>query len=259
MLNLDSLKTAMRKRHKLADDAPLAIKVLPADVRPDDTDHHLFSATITQNISDRDDEAVLPIGMIAKDFDTSGAIFWSHDYQQPVAIPVGKLVKTADSVTAKARFMERPAGYVGEFFPDFARAFVTQMSKAGRKPGVSIGFIPIESRKPSAKDRAAYGDQCRNVITRWKLLEWSIAPVQANPESYVTAVGKSIGPAACKALFGVELKEEAPPKVEAPPRRTVVILEVPMLAKAELVREPVNVETLVKAHVARRRGWPLYV
>ena len=214
----DGVKAAMRKRHGLKDGQDVGITVMPADVAVDKLDPMIFTATITKRVLDRDGEVVLPTGGIFTEFDMSGAIFWNHDYDRPVASPVGKLLRDKETITAKARFMERPDGSQGEFLPDYARSFVASQSKVGKAAGVSIGFISLEERKPTSKDKDDFGPDVRNVITKWKMLEWSIAPVQANQESYVTAVGKSIGGPACKALFGVDVPVEEPkaePKAKA--------------------------------------------
>ena len=206
----DGVKDAIRKRHGIKDGDDVGLAVMPAEVAVDKTDPMLFSATITKRVLDRDGEVVLPSGGIFTEFDASGAIFWNHEYDRPVASPVGRLIRDTDTITAKARFMERPEGSQGEFLPDYARAFVTSQAKVGKAAGVSIGFIVLEERKPTAKDKDEFGPDVRNVITKWKMLEWSIAPVQANQDSYVTAVGKSIGGAACKALFGVDVPDIEP-------------------------------------------------
>ena len=204
----DGVKAAIRKRHGLKDGDNVGMTVMPADVAVDKSDPYLFTATITKRVLDRDGEVVLPAGGQFSEFDASGAIFWNHDYALPVASPVGRLARDNDSITAKARFMERAEGTQGEFLPDYARSFVASQAKVGKAAGVSIGFIVLEERKPTAKDKEEFGPDVRNVITKWKMLEWSIAPVQANQDSYVTAVGKSIGGAACKALFGVDVPED---------------------------------------------------
>lgn len=206
----DAIVAAMRKRHGLKDDDALGVAVMPAEVSVDESDPLVFSARITKRVLDRDGEVVLPAGGIFTEFDASGAVFWNHDYDRPVASPVGGLAKSNDYIDAKARFMERPDGSQGEFLPEYARSFVASQAKAGKAAGVSIGFIPLEQRKPTAKDKQEYGPEVRNVITKWKMLEWSIAPVQANQDAYVTAVGKSIGSQACKALFGVEVDAPDP-------------------------------------------------
>lgn len=206
----DSIKARMRKRHGLKQDDNVGLTVMPAEVAVDSADPLLFTARITKRVLDRDGEVVLPSGGIFTEFDKSGAIFWNHEYDLPVAVPMGEIKSTPDHVLARARFIERVEGQQGEFMPDYARAFVAAMGKANRSAGVSIGFVPLEERRPTSKDKQDYGPDVRNVITKWKMLEWSIAPVQANQESYVTTVGKSIGNAACKALFGVEPEPERP-------------------------------------------------
>ena len=157
-------------------------------------DPHKFTARITTDALDRQDEVVLPEGGQFGEFLSSGAIFWNHQYDNPVGFPDKgkKIIRGENFVEAGGIFMQRPAGYQGEFFPDFVREFVTQGMSAGINPGVSIGFQPLETRRPSKADATKYGEKVQLVHTRWKLLEFSIAPVQANQEAVVTAVGKGL-------------------------------------------------------------------
>ena len=183
----DAAKAALRKRHNLADDAPVEFKTVPMEVVS--SDGHKFKARITTNTLDRDGEVMHPAGMDATEFDKVGAIFWNHNYDLPVAKPVGKMIRTKGFVDSEAEFATRPDDYQGDFFPDFARAMVQQ----GIVKGVSIGFIPIESRMPSKKDIEEYGDGIRRVHSKFKLLEWSIAPVQCNPDAMIRqAISKGI-------------------------------------------------------------------
>ncbi len=182
-----------------------------AEVKSDDViDPMLFTARISTNAVDNDAEVLLPRGMITTRFDKSGAGFWNHNYAQPIFVPEGKLTRTDTYVEGKGRFLERPADWQGEWFPDYVRAFVGAMSSSGKKVGVSVGFIPIETREPSKKDVAMFGENVRRVISKWELLEWSIAPVQANAEAYITAVGKSLDKTAYKALFAADPPDPAP-------------------------------------------------
>lgn len=191
----------IRRRHDLGDGDPVDVKSLQAKVDMGDSDPHRFTARITAATLDRDKEVLLPSGMIATEFEKIGAGFWNHDYDRPVLIPDGQPEQKGNVIVAKGRFMKRPDDFVGDFFPDFVRAFVTQMAKAGRAAGVSIGFIPVESRRPSKKDLETFGSDLKVVFTKWKLLEFSIAPVPANPEAYVMAVGKRIGRKGLRLLF----------------------------------------------------------
>jgi hypothetical protein len=262
----DGIVESLRNRHaatlsKIEKDtgrkAEPSLVVMPAEVTADKGDPMLFTARITKRVLDRDGEVVLPSGGQFADFDKSGAIYWNHDYDRPVAVPVGKLAKTDEHIEAKARFIARVEGQQGDFLPDYARAFVKAMGEAGRSAGVSIGFVPLEERQPTEKDVKEYGEHVRNVITKWKLLEWSIAPVQANQDAYVTAVGKSIGDKACKALFGrtpkLVIMEPDPPKsAPKPVKRHVIIIEPPKAKRKAAPR--VDVAREVRLSLARQKG-----
>jgi hypothetical protein len=236
----DAVQAKLRAKH--GDNARL--KSISAKMDTDPADPLLFTARITKAVLDRDGEVLLPGGMDASEFDASGAIFWNHDYNCPVAVPVGKMQKNADEVIAKARFMERVEGDGGSFLPDYARSFVTAMAKAGRSAGVSVGFEGTDYRNPTKKDREEFGSSVTRVYTRWKLLEWSIAPVQANQDAYVTAMGKSIDKTACKSLFGF-----TPRIVEPEPVQTVTVADPDM----SLVKSLAALRRTVRAEVKRQR------
>jgi hypothetical protein len=235
-------------RSKYGENAGL--KSINAKMDTDPADPLLFTARITKSVLDRDGEVLLPGGMDASEFDVSGGIFWNHDYDRPVAVPVGKMQKNADAVIAKARFMERVEGDNGSFLPDYARSYVTAMAKAGRSAGVSVGFIGLDYRNPTKKDREDFGESVTRVYTRWKLLEWSIAPVQANQDAYVTAMGKSLDPVVCKSLFGFEPEVVAPADAPASSAETVAVAD-PDLS---MVKALVDLRREVKAMRREQRA-----
>ena len=271
---LDSVQA--RLRAKYGDGAKL--KTISAKLGTDTADPFLFTARITKAVLDRDGEVLLPGGMDASEFDASGAVFWNHDYNSPVAAPVGKMQKNADEIIAKARFMKRVEGDNGAFLPDYARSFGTAMAEAGRSAGVSVGFVGIKDRNPTKKDREEFGEGVTRVFTQWKLLEWSIAPVQANQDAYVTALGKSIDPVCCKSLFGytpriVEEEPEKKPELVVSLTGAKGMLDLRRAVRAELKRQreeraknrreaearrKVQIELLPKLAVAKARG-ELYV
>lgn len=253
-MTTDKLIVSIRQRHNLAEDTPVMVKARSAAMDVDEGDPYKFTARITTAALDRDDEVLLPTGMDPSEFDVSGAIFWNHSYDQPIGVG-GPLKRSERDVSAEASFLKRPDDHVGAWFPDFARAFVQQMAKAGKRVGVSVGFIPTEMRKPSKKDRDAYGDRVRSVVSKWRLLEWSIAPVQANPEAVITSVGKHLEPAAFKALF---------PGMPVPPREVTIAVKPQPVRKYLVVipakrkpkpksQLPREVRVLAKA-VAKQRG-----
>ncbi len=203
----EAAKTVMRERHGLAANTPIEIKTVPMELISDGTGHR-FKARITTDTLDRDGEVMIPQGMDASEFSKTGAIFWNHNYDLPVAKPVGKMVRTKGFVDSEAEFATRPDDYQGEFFPDFARAMVNQ----GIVKGVSIGFIPVEVRSPSKKDVEEYGDDVRRVHSKFRLLEWSIAPVQCNPDAMIQqAISKGIISDSGELLPEVAKAEEAEP------------------------------------------------
>ena len=205
-------------------------KPLPAEVVG--VGEYEFMAVVTTGMVDRQGEVLVPDGMDSTAFDRSGAILWNHDSDRPIAVP-GKIARDKNRVTATATFLRRPADYVGDWFPDFARAFVAQTRELGRSVGVSIGFLPARGgeRRPNAKDVKTYGTEVRSIISRWKLLEWSLAPVQSNEEAMTLAVRSGRLSAPCvKALFGLEVK--AGP---APARKVILFLGAPRTPVARTV------------------------
>src|SRR5690606_34621148 len=103
----------IRQRHGLAGDAPVGVCCLPAQIRPDRQDDHTFSALISTSAVDREDEVLLPAGMIASDFEKAGAIFWNHDYDEPIGF-AGRLRRTEQGIEAAGNtFMKRPPDFEG--------------------------------------------------------------------------------------------------------------------------------------------------
>lgn len=178
-------------------------------------DERTFRAVINTDSVDRDGEVVLPDGMIATDFEKSPTVFWNHDYEKPVARCM-RMMRGLTDWTAESRIAERPAGHVGPWFPDEVYALMKQ----GIVNGTSIGFMPVETRKPTAKDYDRWGDTIKRVISKWRLLEFSITPLPANQDALITAV-KSLAPASAKS-FGVAIDEPRPTV-----RRVMMVVSVP--------------------------------
>lgn len=198
-----------------------------------------FTATITAETLDRDGEVLIPSGMNSKEFERNPVLFWNHDYSKPVGRAVGLKRRDRD-IVGEFIFAKKPDGYVGEFFPEVAAALVGQ----GIVNAVSVGYVPEEGgvRKATDIDRKKYGNETTTIFSRWKLLEVSLAPLQANPDALITAVRKGlVSPVAAKQFFGVE-----------PPKRTVVSISVP--GSSASVREPIDVDGIVRREIARRNG-----
>lgn len=234
----------IRENHSnIGADAKVIVKAASAQIETDKGDPYKITARINTASMDRDREVVLPTGMIASEFDVSGSIFWNHDYNRPCGV-AGKVSIIDGAVVGRATFLKRPEDYQGEWFPDFVRAWVSQMAEGGKSAGVSIGFIPVEVRRPTKKDISEFGDDIESVISKWKLLEWSIAPVQSNPDAVVQTIGKT----AWKALFP---GEPEPQEVIAPPRKRSLIVMAPNAKPSPPAKSSPRVIVVVPPKVKR--------
>ena len=146
-------------------------------------------ATISTETIDRDGEVIISQGMDSSEFDANPVLFYNHDYAQPIG-RVSDLRRGKGKIDATFEFAKRPDGFEGPYFPEFVESLVDQ----GIVKGISIGFVPLSGgvRKASAKDREDYGDSVRQVYSKWKLLEVSVAPLPANATALVTAVRKGL-------------------------------------------------------------------
>lgn len=213
-------------------------KALSAQIAPSASG---FSAVITSETIDRDGEVLIPSGMNSKEFDRNPTLFWNHDYAEPVGKAVGPLKRKEREIVADFVFAKRPDGYAGEFFPEVAAALVGQ----GIVSGVSVGYVPEEGgvRMATDIDRKKYGGSVSRIFSRWKLLEVSLAPLQANPEALITAVKKGLcSPVGAKRWFGIEV-----------PKRIVVTVDVPARSTAQK-RKPIDVDAIVRREIARAKG-----
>jgi HK97 family phage prohead protease len=213
-------------------------KALSAQIAPSASG---FSAVITSETIDRDGEVLIPSGMNSKEFERNPTLFWNHDYAEPVGKAVGQLKRKEREIVADFVFAKRPDGYAGEFFPEVAAALVGQ----GIVSGVSVGYVPEEGgvRMATDIDRKKYGGSVSRIFSRWKLLEVSLAPLQANPEALITAVKKGLcSPVGAKRWFGIDV-----------PKRIVVTVDVPARSTAAKPK-PIDVDAIVRREIARAKG-----
>lgn len=213
-------------------------KALTAQIAPTASG---FSAVITSETIDRDGEVLIPAGMNSKEFERNPTLFWNHDYAEPVGKATMPLKRKEREIVADFVFAKRPDGYGGEFFPEVAAALVAQ----GIVSGVSVGYVPEEGgvRMATDVDRKKYGGQVSRIFSRWKLLEVSLAPLQANPEALITAVRKGLcSPVGAKRWFGIDV-----------PKRIVVTVDVPARSTGAKAK-PIDVDAIVRREIARAKG-----
>lgn len=163
-------------------------------------------AKITTASVDRDGEVLIPQGMNAKEYEKNPVLFYNHDYANPIGT-VKRLKRTNDAVIGELKFAKRPDNYQGDFFPQFVETLVKQ----GIIKGVSVGFVAENGgqRLASKADRSKFGDGIKKVFNKWKLLEVSIAPLPANQDALIEAVGKGyVSPMQVKAFCGFDVPEQ---------------------------------------------------
>lgn len=242
----ESVLSALRQRHGLGHEANVSVcgcsleYVKSADI----ADPHGFRVRITTDSLDRDREVMIPQGMVSTDFEKVGAIFWNHVYDMPVAKP-GKLFRSARSVDNEGMFAVRPPDYQGDFFPDFVRAMVQQEIVKG----ASVGFLPIETRNPTKKDIEQYGENVRRVHSRWRLLEWSFAPIQSNIESVVIEAARRgiLSAESASAWFGVMIPMDC--NLPQKPKKLVYVIDNPCR-----IDQSTAIEDVVKSQIQKARG-----
>lgn len=212
-------------------------KTFTADLSVADDDHCVTARISTVHV-DRDGEVLIPQGCDATSFQRSPTVFYNHDY----GLPVGKceaIRRTEDCVEAKTRFATRPPDHQGEWLPDTVFA----LFKQGVINGFSVGFIPIEGRHPSKADRERMGTKVRYVYSKWKLLEYSVAPLPANEDALVLAVGKGIVTSSTAKMLFPNIQE-----TPAPAKKRLRLV-VPMYS----AKQP-SVGQRVQRHVLRAKG-----
>jgi len=233
-----------------------------------DEGERAFVAKITTDSLDRDNEVLLPTGMDATDFLKSPTVFWNHDYNRPLGRAVS-LKQGRDEWTAKTVLAERPKNHEGEWFPDTVLSLMQQ----GVVRGVSVGFKPTQTRNPTKADRNRFGDDVQRVFSRWKILEYSVAPLPANQDALVEAVSKHIvGHAKALEMFpGATIPQQTeaprePVTVEPVAKRTVLagvevsrrkvyfFVDEPLAAQSPNTVDSDAVAISIRREVARARG-----
>jgi len=175
------------------------------DARVVESNEDRIVAKLTTASIDRDGEVLIPQGMNSKEYEKNPVLFYNHDYANPIGT-VKRLKRTEDAVIGELSFAKRPDNYKGDFFP----AFVETLVRQGIVKGVSVGFVAESGgqRIASKSDRSKFGEGIKKVFNKWKLLEVSIAPLPANQDALIEAVGKGyVSPMQVKAFCGFDVPD----------------------------------------------------
>ncbi len=174
-------------------------KAFSADVKISADDARTVRAVISSSAVDREGDVLIPQGLNSKDFEANPVVMLMHSYYN---LPIGKVtaIKRGDeTVEAKIEFAERPNTHPmdEEWVPDT----IFSLFKQGVMNAFSVGFIPTDARAATSRDVTKFGEDCRQVINRWKLLELSVVGIPCNQEAIALAVSKGFQQDQIEKLF----------------------------------------------------------
>jgi hypothetical protein len=186
-----------QRLHKKADEIEFIRKGIPLDPNEIIIEEGERAAVrwVTTPRLDRDNEILIPHGVMLDDFEESGKpVLWAHDYH---GLPIGR----DQWIKVKPQGILAKTEYANHAFAED----VFQCVKGKFLNSNSVGFIPVETITPSeAKPfkewqetlEKVYGvskeesGKAKNIYTKWILLEHSDVPIASNVGSLNIAVAK---------------------------------------------------------------------
>jgi phage head maturation protease len=144
-------------------------------------------ARISTETADRENEVLIAGGCDTTDFLKSPTVFYNHDYALPVGVATDVVVGDG-YVEAKTIFAAKPDDHDGPWLP----STLLSLFRQGVIRGFSVGFVPVTGRRATEDDRGRYGKSAGYIHEKWRMVEYSVAPMPANPDALATAVSKGI-------------------------------------------------------------------
>lgn len=176
-----NLRERIRAHHGLKADDPVGVKAVLAERAPEVNEaQRLVTAVANTAAIDLDNEVVIPEGADKTYFAKAKAIYWNHDYDRP---PIGTLRNA--SLKGGRWVIQYRASDKTEFARD-----IYGLVLDGAVNGVSIGFVPRDSGRPTDAEVELYG-LASSVVRSWLWLETSAVSMPCNPEAWIT--GRSAG------------------------------------------------------------------
>lgn len=201
-------------------------KTVGTDLEKRTIDHYITAPTV-----DEDGEVLLPRGGdISRFRKTGGTVFDVHQYGTKDVVGSNRAMKMQDDgIVATTRFSPRPPTHPEnvEWWPDS----LLWLYHIGDIKGWSVGFTILDARNPTKQDTARWGDGLRRVITRWRLLEYSCAPLPCNADAVTLSVKGLISPRLAETLKSGRLPTRneyaAAPAPTVPAPKQIITLTMP--------------------------------
>jgi len=140
-----------------------------------DVEKREFTAIISTNDVDLANEVLLPEGVNAKDFKNNAIILFNHDRDNPIGT-AKSIRRQGNGLVAKGKLAQGI-----ERIDD-----IWKLVQQGILKGVSVGFQILEQRPATPEDIKMFGKNVRSVISKWKLLEFSIVSIPCNQSALIT-------------------------------------------------------------------------
>lgn len=204
---------------------------------------------ISTQTPDRVGDVVIAQGCDYKEYLENPIVLFGHNNADPVGNCLN-LRKQDNAIYAVTQFPERPDDYDEK--ETWRPSVVWGLLKSGIVKGFSIGFNPTERPRMATKaDKERYGESSSVIISRWKLLEYSVVPIPENQEALLTAIGK--GTVTAKELKDCDI-EVAAERVKSAERqnrrRKVCFFEVSQPRR----KKKLDIESIVKRELHKAAG-----
>jgi hypothetical protein len=199
--------------------ADICRKSLPAPTKHVDLAARTVEHYVSVPTLDEDGEVLLPRGADISRFTKSPTVFDVHEYGSKSVVGQCLSMKLTDEgIVATTRFAPRPPAELWPADKEWEPDRLLWLYYTGDIKGWSIGFRPIEGRQPTKKDVDAFGDTLRHVHTRYKVLEYSVAPLPCCPDALTLSAKGILSARLAESLKGGKLptKEETPKAEDAP-------------------------------------------
>lgn len=201
---------------------------------------------ISEESPDRQRDIVLAAGMDDSHFRLNPLVTMNHAYWlPPVGTSLWRQMVSEDHLTgikAKTHYQPRPENWPGgqDWPPDIALTLV----QAGLLRGKSVGFLPLQMRRPTSADIADNPAMAnvRYIIEKWLLLEYACVYLPAQQNAVVEAVSKhwQLSPTLRQALGWANSTPQTPEQISFTPlaelekafERRVQAVNIPFLVES---------------------------
>ncbi len=182
----------------------------------DDGDRSITARISTDHV-DRDGDVLVPQGCDFSRFKDNPVVFFIHDYS---TLPVGictDISKNDTDIVATTQFAERPKSHpeAATWMPDI----ILDLFRQKVLRGFSVGLDPVEIRPAKKADIERYGKGLTRVVSKWSLLEYSVAPIPTNDRALTMAVSKGV--------ISMDDARIVCPGLETPTKKAIIICMAP--------------------------------